>query len=350
MKKNIYIRNEIYNNEYRTPIVPKDILKLKRLGFLVFVESSKKRFFTDDEYKFYGAIIVYKKWYNFKNSLIIGIKELGNIEKLDNHTHVYFSHTFKKQSNSTYILNLFKKSNSILYDLEYFLYNNTRLLTFGFQAGLVGCTLGILQFYYKINRGELKNLGYWSSFSNLFNDLIIIFCSCEEIDNVKICLIGPFGNCGQGVRHLLNMLNLKYDLFDSKTKKVDLEKYDIVYNCINLKKNIGTWFDNNTPFYKNIIICDISCDYNNEFNPIKIYNNKTTWDNPVFKYNEYVDIIAIDNLPSLLPFESSNIFSNKLVHLLSCYKKDDYCFWKNSYNIFLSNIQEDLVSEVDSYP
>lgn len=336
MKKNIYIRNEIYDNEYRAPIVPNDVLELKKLGFLVFVESSKKRFFTDDEYKLNGAIIVNNKWYNFKNSLIIGIKELSDIEKLDNHTHVYFSHTYKKQSNSKYILDLFKKSNSILYDLEYFLYNNKRVITFGFQAGLVGCALGILQYYYKINDKELKNLKYWSSFNDLFEELIILFCSCEEIEDIKISLIGPNGNCGLGAKFLLNMLNLKYDLFDRKTEKTNLERYDIVYNCINLKENIGTWFDTDTEFNKNIIICDISCDYNNEFNPIKIYNNKTTWTEPIFKYNKYVDIIAIDNLPSLLPFESSIIFSNKLLKILSTYKNDEYNFWKNNYNVFFS--------------
>ena len=77
---------------------------------------------------------------------------------------------------------------------------------------------------------------------------------------------------------------------------------DIFYNCIKLEEDYNeTWFDENTEFKHPIIICDISCDYMKSNNPIKIYNEKTTWEKPIYNYNNFVDIIAIDNLPSLLP-------------------------------------------------
>ena len=70
----------------------------------------------------------------------------------------------------------------------------------------------------------------------------------------------------------------------NRLKNQRKKKYDIIYNCINLNEKINVWFDNNTIFNKNLIICDISCDYNNPYNPIQIYNNKTTWDEPIYSY------------------------------------------------------------------
>ena len=151
-QKIIYIRKELNPNEHRTPIIPKDVVKLIENGYKVYVESSYHRIYTDDEYEFYGAIITNKLWYDskFKDALIIGIKEIPSIELLDNHIHIYFSHTYKNQIGSHRILSEFSKSSSILYDFEYFLdENKRRLISFGFYAGVVGCVLGIKQFLKK---------------------------------------------------------------------------------------------------------------------------------------------------------------------------------------------------------
>ena len=110
------------------------------------------------------------------------------------------------------------------------------------------------------------------------------------------------------------------------------EKYDLV------------WFDKNTIFNKNIVIVDISCDYNKINNPLKLYFNLTSWEEPVYKYNRYVDIIAINNLPSLLPKESSDEFSNIFKDLLLDYNNDSNNdskkYWSNNLNIYLSKIDK----------
>ncbi len=327
----IFIRKETYNNEFRCPIIPSDITILNNYGFEVYVETSQNRCFSDIQYHNNGAIIVNDCWFNYKNHIIIGIKELDNIHKLDNHTHIYFSHSYKNQINSDLILNNFKKSNSILYDLEYFLENNKRIITFGFYAGIVGGGLGILQYLFKNNNKKLQKLNYWQSIYEL--TCYINLYKTYQTNSLKICIIGSNGRCGTGVKNILKLLGIPFVSLNKNDSKNNLEDYDIIYNCINLQENIGTWFDNNTKFYKNIVIVDISCDYNNVNNPIKIYNNKTTWEEPVYSYNEFVDIIAIDNLPSLLPYESSTQFSNILVKLLQLYPMNHY-YWKNNYEIF----------------
>jgi saccharopine dehydrogenase (NAD+, L-lysine-forming) len=331
----IFIRKETYSNEFRCPIVPKDIKELKDSGFEVFIESSNNRCYTDEEYCKYGGIIVNDSWFNYNDFIIIGIKELNDIHRLNNHIHIYFSHSYKNQNNSKLILSEFKKSNSILYDLEYFLDDNKRLISFGYYAGIVGGGLGILQYICKSNNKKLNNLKYWRSIEDLL--LCINLKKNNIFRNIKICIIGSNGKCGSGVIYILNLLEIPYTYLlrdDDKNKLID---FDIIFNCINLQENISTWFDNQTQFYKNLVIVDISCDYNNPNNPIKIYNNKTTWLEPVFSYNNFVDIIAIDNLPSLLPFNSSIEFSSILIKLLKLYPQNHY-YWKNNFEIFKNKI------------
>ena len=335
--KKIFIRNEIYENEYRCPIIPNDIQKLVNNGYNIYVQSSNTRCFEDNSFLKAGAVVVNNNWEPYNDFLIIGIKELENIEKLNSHSHVYFSHSYKNQSGADKILSLFKNSNSILFDLEYFVNEcNKRIIAFGFYAGLIGAGLGILQYLNKLNKkSNIKNLNYWKSSKALIDDIYRF----DNYSNLNICIIGPNGRCGKGAKYLLEQLNIKYNCLGSHDPKNDLESYDIVINCINLTKPIGVWYDANTKFTKNTVIVDVSCDYTSELNPIKIYNNKTTWEEPIYSYNEFVDIIAIDNLPSLLPYESSTEFSSILVKLILQLESDTNGFWKSNLDYYLSKIK-----------
>ena len=374
----IYIRKELNNHEKRTVIVPKDILKLKNNNFLIYIESSENRIYDDYSYKNNGAIITTLKWYNefFDDSFIIGLKDFEEYDMLKNHVHIYFSHSYKNQYNSLIILNYFKMSSSLIYDLEYFKdESNKRLTSFGFYAGFVGGSLGIIQYYTKkIYNKNISNLKYWANKYSIKNDIIklmndgenknnfisVIKNNCSNIfktksqDNLskinlydlKIGIIGSDGNCGSGVKDLLDSLNLKYiNINKDNISLFKLDEFDILFNCILLDKNYNKiWFDEDTIFKKNIIIVDISCDFTKQNNPIQLYNKNTTFELPVYSYNEFVDIIAIDNLPSLLPKDSSDYFSDKFTDLLIDYKIDKNNYWSNNKKIFLEVIDNIHVS------
>ena len=333
MNKLIFLRKEINKNETRTPLVPKDIKILKDDGFIIYVQSSENRIYDDKEYEKNGAIITDKNWYSeeFNNFLIIGIKELDNLNKLNKHKHLYFSHCYKRQENAKLILDSFSKSNSIIYDFEYFVNNKKRMIAFGYFAGLVGAILGLKQYSNKIKKIEnINNLSSWKSLDDMIN-----FINGDDyliLKNSKIAIIGPEGRCGKGVQFILDKLNLNY----IKITKEDynLLDVDIIYNCILLDETYNKiWFNKETKFNKNLVITDISCDYNKNNNPIKIYNQETTWSKPVFNYNQFVDIIAISNLPSLLPLESSNDFSSKCLDLLLNFENEH---WKENLKIFMN--------------
>lgn len=333
----IFIRNEINPEEHRTPIVPRDISKLIRTGFEVFIESSRTRVFSDDEYILNGAIITHKQWhdYTFNNALIIGLKEISELEKLDHHKHVYFAHSYKKQTGFKNILSAFSKSSSIIYDFEYFIDNNKRVVSFGFYAGIIGGILGMLQYLEKSTfEINISTLHYWNTHQEMIRCI-----NPTLLKDVKIAIVGGKGNCGTGVRNILDEFKIKYDVFDKQSNKNLLKEYDIVYNCITLLENSSEiWFSKYTEFKKPIIIVDISCDYLKANNPIQLYNENTTWTNPVYSYNKFVDIIAINNLPSLLPKDSSTFFSNKCVELLQEYQEPIVGYWNDNEKIYYNNI------------
>ena len=331
----IFLRRELSPYEKRTPLTPNDIKILLKYGIPSYVQSSKYRIFDDSEYQNSGAIIVDDSWYEdkYKDCIIIGLKELDNLELLNKHIHVYFSHSYKNQTGSKYILERFKESKSILYDFEYFLNSfNKRIIGFGIYAGYVGAVLGLKHFYNQ----SLSNLIEWCSYDSMINDIKI-----NEYISPLIGIIGYKGNCGSGVIEILQSLNLNYEIIDKnrENKGKYMKKFDILYNCICLDDNSNElWFDKSIIFTKKILIVDISCDYTKPNNPIKIYDEPTTFENPVYKYNNYVDIIAINNLPSLLPKDSSTYFSNILTILLLEYDKSNS--WINNMKIYYENINK----------
>ena len=191
-----------------------------------------------------------------------------------------------------------------------------------------------MQYYTKKNKNQnINNLIPYKSQLELLTNVSTCIGYGRDL---KIAVIGPNGRSGVGVINVLTYFNIKFDRITKEDSKKNLQEYDIIFNCIVLDKNLNeTWLNKNTIFSKPITIVDISCDYNSINNPIKIYDKLTTWQNPIYSYNENVDIISINNLPSLLPKDSSDEFSEILVRLLLNFNNDST--WENNkkyyYNI-----------------
>lgn len=346
--KKLFLRKEFIENEYRVVLNPQDVGKLIKNGFTIFIEKSPNRIYKEEEYEKYGAFITEKKWYSscFKNFLIIGLKELDCYDFLEGHKHCFFSHFLKNQNNSSFFLKKFKNSNSLLYDFEFFFEKESqkRLLSFGFYAGIIGGFLGLYQLYFKNKyKKDIHNLNYWKNEKDMFQHIESnYFKEFSKFKNIRIGLVGAEGNCGSGVIYTLNQYKLEYikiTKMDISEQKYDLTSFDILYNCIKLDQSYNyVWFSEKTLFNNDIIIVDISCDNKKINNPISIYNSNTTWNCPIYKYKNKVDIIAIDNLPSLLPKDSSDYFSNKCCNLLHDFQNDDNNYWSQCLSYY-HNIQ-----------
>ncbi len=73
------------------------------------------------------------------------------------------------------------------------------------------------------------------------------------------------------------------------------------------------------------VIGDIACDPSSDFSPIKVYDRITDWEAPALRVcdDPVLDVMAIDNLPALMPVESSEDFAGQLLpHLLGLSELD----------------------------
>jgi saccharopine dehydrogenase (NAD+, L-lysine-forming) len=293
----IFIRAETYPNEFRTPLAPNDVRTLLEEGHTVVVQSSETRCFTDEEYMEDGALISYKPWYYQESDvLILGLKELDNLDKLRCHTHVYFSHALKGQDGSSKILEAFRKSGT-LYDLENFTREGQRILSFGYYAGIVGGLLGIKQ--YRSDLGPLQP----TSLTEL--------AACEPVE-ANIGIVGA-GRTSKGVQRILDGFGLSYTVL-KRGDPIDPTQFDIFFNCICLSPDYNEKW--NTVSEKPLLIVDISCDASKPNSPLPPI--RTTWSEPVYRSGN-LSVIAIDNLPSLIPKETSMDFSSRMVDLIDFY-------------------------------
>lgn len=87
------------------------------------------------------------------------------------------------------------------------------------------------------------------------------------------------------------------------------------------------------------VICDVSCDTTNPNNPVPLYSINTTFDNPTLQVetsNPYpLDVISIDHLPTLLPRESSDMYSHDLLPtMLQLKQRHTSRTWQEAEKLF----------------
>jgi saccharopine dehydrogenase (NAD+, L-lysine-forming) len=233
----------------------------------------------------------------------MGLKEFDMTNTaLLNKKHFYFSHAFKGQENSHTIINSFQENGGHIYDYEYIVdENERRVIAFGYWAGFAGMYLGLLQY----RDGAVIELAQTSAAE--IRDVLR-----EYTDKPKITICGAWGRCGRGCLELLKIADITPHICE-KGDSIP-EDTEIFINAIYLSPDsTAVFFDDvRIANYKKLrVIVDISCDIHAKNNPIRLEYPKG-W---LTKYTDNIDIICIDNLPSLLPKDSSEEFSKKLTEL-----------------------------------
>ena len=100
--------------------------------------------------------------------------------------------------------------------------------------------------------------------------------------------------------------------------KAEILDYDLFVNCVLAMKKMPPFITKELIESKNInlkVISDVSCDPDSDCNMIPLYEQATILSKPLITVTEGqnpVKITAIDNLPSILPKESSYDFSSQL--------------------------------------
>jgi saccharopine dehydrogenase (NAD+, L-lysine-forming)/ubiquitin carboxyl-terminal hydrolase 16 len=124
-----------------------------------------------------------------------------------------------------------------------------------------------------------------------------------------------------------------------------VEDADIFINCIYLSAKIPPFVNTeilSAPNRRLSVICDVSADTTNPNNPIPVYSITTTFDKPTVTVplreraqGPPLSVISIDHLPSLLPRESSEMFSEALLpSLLQLKDRKNARVWKQAEDLF----------------
>ena len=235
-----------------------------------------------------------------------------------------------------------------MYDLEYLLDDSgKRVAAFGYWAGYAGAAVSLKVWAsQKINK-RCDPISYYNDKEKLLKELKTDLSSSKEVKPSAI-IIGALGRVGVGASDLLAALGIKvtgWDLPETKTGGPfpEILRHDIFLNCILATENSPVFFSKNDLFHarKLTVIGDISCDPDSDYNPIPIYDEATNWNSPskLLHADPVLEVMAIDNLPSLLPRESSFDFASQILPYLLDLNTLKNGVWPRAEKIFEEKIR-----------
>lgn len=321
-----WLRAEVKIGERRTPLSPVGAKALIDGGAKVIVERCPNRLFDEQDYLNVGCELVeHNSWSRApKQAIILGLKELERQDFPIIHRHIYFAHAFKGQDEASQILSRFKAGGGEILDLE-FLQDNTgrRVCAFGFWAGYVGAAMAVAGYYHHAKSQDR----FPAQVSHENKDAYLKQLRSEVVAGVnqpRALVIGANGRSGKGAAELFRDLGIEVTLWGRAETQTGgpftaINDFDIMVNCTYLapgslpfvtKQSLG-----DSP--KISIISDVSCDPNSSGNPIPIYSAITKLPQPIIESEVAgVYIQAVDHLPTVLPKESSEDFSEQLLPYL----------------------------------
>lgn len=337
MTVHIWLRHETKEKERRTPLTPSAAEKLIKLGAKISVEDDSDRIFSIKSYEDVGCNIKKSgEWKSApKDAFILGLKEITEEGFNFEHKHIYFAHIYKGQKGSEDILKRYQQGGGQLFDLEYLTDEvGKRIAAFGHWAGFAGAAFALDRFYQKQNKAQqpYQGLNSFESIEDLIKQIERNQTNAPKKDPTCI-IIGALGRCGRGAAELLEKFGVKITHWDYEETKSggpfpEILNHDLFINAALITKKIKPFIKESSFSEGNSnlsIIADVSCDPTSELNPIPIYSESTTWDEPFLSLENIpgLEILSVDNLPSTLPKESSEDFCGQLFpHLEELVKKE----------------------------
>ncbi len=341
----IWMRDEPRENEARAPMTPTGAADLIALGWRVVVEDSPTRCIPIEDYRDVGCeISPTGSWINAPdNAIILGLKELPEDGTPLRHHHIMFGHAYKGQASGRILLDRFKAGGGTLLDLEY-LTDETgrRVAAFGYWAGYAGAALSVMAWGAQ-ERGQ--TLGAVSAFKSAKAMADAVDASINTVPTALV--IGALGRVGSGATDLCKAVGMSPTGWDMAETAhggpfPEILEHDILLNSILAHKGAPVFVeaDAGAAERKLSVIGDIACDPDSEFNPIKVYDRTTTWENPTVRvYDDPpLDVMAIDNLPSLLPREATDDFASQLLPYLKTLDRTDHGVWGRAQEMFRKHL------------
>ena len=378
----IAIIRESRSDDRRAPLVPAHIKELLSTfsDLSISVQPSEHRCFSDQEYEAQGAIITEDL---SACKLVLGVKEIEPDLLIPLKSYMFFSHTSKIQPDNSAaaqgtpgmdkkeLLKEILKKKITLIDYENIRDDlSRRYLGFGRFAGIVGCYNSLNLYLETLGQQPMPRAHELNSYEKLKDNI-----DKRDFGNARIIITGD-GRVARGSLEFLKFANIQKVLPDeylqySNSSAIFCNLPTSVYvsnkdgNVFDLQHFINSpemyisvldkympstsmlisshYWDPKSPRlfekkdiekYNNLkVIGDITCDVNGSIpttsRPSTIidpyyYIDRTTLQE-INQHNQALAIMAVDNLPSELPKDSSKEFGDGIVKEVLPYilEKDD---------------------------
>ncbi|CAM4083358.1 saccharopine dehydrogenase [Palleronia rufa] len=348
----LWIRAESRPNEARAGLTPDGVRDLCAAGFRVTVERSRQRALPHAPYLEAGAEDAAEgAWRDAPTpAIVFGLKELPDDGTPLRHRHIMFGHAYKGQQDGARLLRRFGAGGGALYDLEYLTgTDGRRVAAFGYWAGFAGAAVSVLAWGAQKAGGICPPVGVSASADALLA-MVRHALDRDAVTRPDALVIGALGRVGHGARDLCDRLDVSVTGWDvAETAHggpfPGILEHGLFLNCILAGPGTPVFVDDDAAARPRAlgVIGDIACDPGSDFNPVRVYDRTTGWDAPVRRVRDAppLDVMAIDNLPALLPVESSRDFAGQLLpHLLTLDRMDEG-IWGRARETFEAHLPRD---------
>ncbi len=320
----LWVRAEQRPNEERVGLTPEGAAALVKAGLRVTVEQSHVRAIPIDGYRAAGCVIAAENsWPDAPaGAIVFGLKELPEDGTPLRHRHIMFGHAYKGQSAGRVLLRRFKAGGGTLYDLEYLVdEDGRRVAAFGYWAGYAGAAIALKCWAAQARGGICGPVRKYAGKAALLDDLHAELAAIGP-DRPRAIVIGALGRVGTGASDLCAAMAVpvtKWDMAETAGGGPfpQVLDHEIFLNCILARPGCPVFVPASAAAAPRAlrVIGDIACDPGSDFSPIKVYDRATDWDAPALRVHAAppLDVTAIDNLPSLLPVESSEDYAAQLL-------------------------------------
>ena len=332
----LWVRAEQRPNEERVGLTPEGAAALVQAGLRVTVEQSSVRAIPLEGYAQAGVQIAYENsWPQAPaDAIIFGLKELPEDGTPLSHHHIMFGHAYKGQPAGRELLKRFKAGGGTLYDLEYLVNDDgRRVAAFGYWAGYAGAAVALKTWAAQQRGALIGPVAKYPGRQALLDDLA---SEMHAMLRPRAIVIGALGRVGTGASDLCEALGVtvtKWDMAETASGGPfpEVLQHEIFLNCILARPGCPVFVPASakTESRALTVIGDIACDPTSDFSPIKVYDRATDWSAPALRVADVppLDVTAIDNLPSLLPVESSEDYAAQLLPSLRTLTALDAGVW-----------------------
>ncbi len=333
----------------------------KNMAVRIVAQHSEARCYKDKEYVDEGIEV---KENVSDCDILLGIKEVPVSMLVPGKTYLFFSHTKKMQPYNQNLLQTIIAKKITLIDYECLEHDDgTRIIGFGFFAGVVGAHNGMMAYGKRTGAFNLERVYKKKNFQQLIHTYFGL-----KLPLLKIAVAGS-GRVAHGILEIMNLMeiheaepdeylgqkfaypvyihlkgaDLYVDKITGRYSRIDFHKHPENFNCL-FNKYIGEtdillngvyWEEKIPRLFEmedmksdnfNInTIADISDDRNGSV-PCNVGDG--TIENPVYGVDKFsgtvtepylpgsVDVMAVGNLPNELPRDASRYFGEQLIKFI----------------------------------